>query len=244
MPIIEPANPDSPISQGDVLQRVNLFATENGWAEDGGQSRKYPHDMCLVISRPCVVEHKRNVIVAGIQKYPDQVPKGIDSFDKVLDFLETMRDGVGQPDLFYLGQLPSFAGRYCARFDSLFSIDVPKDVEARAQFARERRVGSLNGEFVRDLHIRIFAAFASLGFDDHGWLSDEDLNWLVTTGQADADKVRLDLQQKRAEKAGRDAEGKQVKVGEIERQEAKLVEIESKIQPFVEQFESRGNAAN
>jgi hypothetical protein len=28
--------------------------------------------------------------------------------------------------------------------------------------------------FVRDLHTRIFRAFATLGFDDHGWMSTQD----------------------------------------------------------------------
>jgi hypothetical protein len=53
-----------------------------------------------------VTAHKKHVIVAGVAKYPDAVPKGIDSFNKVLDFLTGARDGSGSPDVFYLGQLP------------------------------------------------------------------------------------------------------------------------------------------
>jgi hypothetical protein len=57
-------------------------------------------DLCLVLSRPCVAAHKRHVVVAGIAKYPDSVPKAIDSFDKVLDFLTGVRDGGSSTDVF------------------------------------------------------------------------------------------------------------------------------------------------
>jgi len=48
-----------------------------------------------------------------------------------------------------------------------------------------RRTLTLHPDFARDLHMRVLGAFASLGFDDHSWLSTEDLRWLVTQGQTD-----------------------------------------------------------
>jgi hypothetical protein len=69
-----------------------------------------------------VAAHKKHVVVAGVARYPDAVPRGIDSFDEVLDFLTGARDGSGSADVFYLGQLPARTGRFCARLDSLHTI--------------------------------------------------------------------------------------------------------------------------
>src|SRR3990167_7458425 len=106
MPIIEPPTSSEQLLQGDVLEGVRLFATARSWEDEGGNSQKAPQKLCMVLSRPCVMAHKRHVIVAGIEKYPDQVPKDVDSFAKVCVFLSDMRDGFGSPDIFYLGQLP------------------------------------------------------------------------------------------------------------------------------------------
>jgi len=55
---------------------------------------KAPFKMCLVVSRPCGIAHKQHVQVAGIEKYPDDVPKAIDTLEKVLAFLTGARDGI------------------------------------------------------------------------------------------------------------------------------------------------------
>ena len=112
MPIIE--TPDSllPLSQGDVLRDVRLFLTRESWAEAGGDCLKLPHKLCLVISRPCIVGHKPNVITAAIERYTDRVPRDVQSFEDILAFLTELRDGAESPDVFYLGQLPGHEGRY------------------------------------------------------------------------------------------------------------------------------------
>src|SRR4051794_19956578 len=105
MPIIETARPGAPLTQGDLLSGVVLHATKGSWEENGGHSSVVKSDFCLVLSRPCVAAHKKSVVVAAVAKYPESVPKGIDSFEKVLDFLTGARDGGTSPDVFYLGQL-------------------------------------------------------------------------------------------------------------------------------------------
>src|SRR5262245_54699381 len=87
MPMIEPARPGTPLTQGDILSGVALFATKSSQKEKGGEAAVTKSDLCLVLSRPCAAAHKKHVVVAGIAKYPDAVPKGLDTFDKVLDFL-------------------------------------------------------------------------------------------------------------------------------------------------------------
>src|SRR3954447_6106345 len=110
MPIIEPARLEAPLTQGDLLSGVALYATKGSWEEKGGQPSVVKSELCLVLSRPCVAAHKKHVVVAAVAKFPDSVPKGIDSFDKVLDFLTGARDGCSSPDVFYLGQLPGRSG--------------------------------------------------------------------------------------------------------------------------------------
>jgi hypothetical protein len=186
MPILETPAADAPLSQGDILVGVRLYLTQGADAPDGGDGVYLKTDMCMVLSRPCSASHKKAVIVAAVEKYKVGVPKDLDSFDKVLDFLTKLRDGHGSPDVFYLGQLPGRAdGRFAARLDSLHTVEVPQEAAVRRAFLAQRRAYSLNGEFARDLHLRVFGAFASLGFDDQSWLSDDDLNWLVQAGERD-----------------------------------------------------------
>src|SRR5437867_2564068 len=215
MPIIEPARPEAPLTQGDLLSGITLFATKGSWDEKGGQASVVKSELCLVLSRPCVAAHKKHVVVAAVAKFPDNVPKNIDNFDKVLDFLTGARDGGSSPDVFYLGQLSGRSGRYCARLDSFHTIEIPEDAEQRAQFLAVRRTLTLHPDFARDLHMRVLGAFASLGFDDHRWPSTEDLQWLVNQGQADIAAATVLVRQLEAQKASRGAEGMQFKESDL-----------------------------
>jgi hypothetical protein len=232
MPIIEPARPGTPLTQGDILSGVTLFATKGSWKEEGGQAAATRSDLCLVLSRPCVAAHKKHVVVAAIAKYPDAVPKGLDTFDKVLDFLTGARDGNASPDVFYLGQFPGRTGRYCARLDSLHTIEVPEDGAHRARFLSTRRAMTLHPDFARDLHLRIFGTFASLGFDDHRWPSTEDLQWLVTQGQADIAGAALAVRQFEALQASRGAEGTQFRESDLISARQRLGDIQEKVAPY------------
>ncbi len=239
MPIIEPTRSGAPLTQGDLLSGIALFATKGSWEEKGGQAAAMRSELCLVLSRPCVAAHKKHVVVAAVAKYPDAVPKNIDSFDKVLDFLISARDGGSSPDVFYLGQLPGHSGRYCARLDSLHTIEIPEEKEQRGQFLSERRLLSLHPDFPRDLHMRVLGAFASLGFDDHCWPSTEDLQWLLTQGQADVAAATLAVRQLEAQQASRGAEGTQFKESDLTAARQKLTDLQGRLAPYEQEFQSR-----
>lgn len=246
MPIIEHSKPDSPITQGDILNGITLFVTLAGWLEEGGEPGKAPSKLCLVVSRPCVAAHKARLIVAGVQKYPDPVPRDIKSFAEVLDFLTNRRDGGEAPDLFYLGQLPGQAGRFCARLDSLHTVEVPSDVVTMARFLKTRRIATLHRDFARDLHVRLFNAFANLGFDDISWPSTDDLNWLVTQGRADIAALEQAVFSFAAQKASLLAEGKQFKESDLTNAAALLAELRNIVKPYEDELERRrvdGNTA-
>ncbi len=239
MPIIEMPRPEAPLTQGDLLSGVSLYATKGSWEEKGGIAAAAKFELCLVLSRPCVAAHKKHVVVAGIAKYPDAVPKGLDCFDKVLDFLSSARDGLGSPDIFYLGQLPQRSGRYGARFDSLHTIDIPDELEARARFLSERRIATLSPDFARDLHLRLFSSFASLGFDDIAWLSTEDLHWLVTQGRADLSAAEQVTLQQQALQASRAAEGTQFRDADLVNAQRRLEQLRQQVAPYEEELARR-----
>jgi len=245
MPIIELPDPNLPLAQGDILKGVSLFLTKESWAEGGGEQKKTTHKLCLILSRPCVVGHKPNAIVAAIEKMQDNVPREVETFEDILAFLTDLRDGSDSPDVFYLGQVPSFEGRFGARLDSLHTIQIPPETEQRA-FTDQKRIGRLPIDFARDLHTRIFRAFATLGFDDHSWMSTADLNWLVSRGRkevADAESTvqtartalhagqargfKNDAEKRQLEKAVTDAQtkldGLRLRVGPYETQASSIV---------------------
>lgn len=232
MPIIEPARPGAPLTQGDILAGVSLFATRASWEVQGGEAAVVRSDFCLVLSRPCVAAPKKHVVVAAVARYPDAVPRGIDTFDKVLDFLRGARDGGSAPDVFYLGQLPGRTGRFCARLDSLHTIEIPEDGRQRAEFLTARRTVTLHPDFARDLHLRVLGAFASLGFDDHRWPSTEHLQWLVTQGRADIAAASLQVRQMEALQASRGAEGAQFKEADLASARQRLLKLQARVAPY------------
>jgi hypothetical protein len=244
MPIIEPPRPDSPLSQGDILRDIPFFLTQTPWKEGSGKPAKAPFNLCLVLSRTCVVAHKENAIVAAIDQLKGALPKGIDSFDKMLSLLTGVRDGRSSPDMFYLGQLPGRTGRHAARFDSLHTIEIPQSEEERRTFLAHHRIGTLNIEFCRDLHLRLFAAFASLGFDDHCWFSTDDLQALVDQGRADLAALDRDLAQKRAARSAFAAEGQQLPDRDMETAQRKCEELKERLAPYEQELSSRTSRDN
>lgn len=239
MSIIDPPTDSTQLLQGDILKGVALYATERSWEDGGGKPAKLNHNFCLVLSRPCVAIHKNHIIVAGIEKYQEPVPRDV-TFEEAIDFLTTIRDGSSSPDCFYLGQLPVSNGRFCARLDTLFSIQVPSSESERASFLKKARVGSLNIEFARDLHLRVFRAFASLGFSDQGWLSDADLNWVVEIGKSDLLAEEAKFQKEKVTKAGQLAKGEQFSHKAFNKSEQRVAKLKTELQPYVDERECRG----
>ena len=212
---------------------IPLFATQGCWKDSGGEPSTARGKMCVVLSRPCAAEHKTWLVVGGIEKYTGGVPADVESFDDHLAFLTDMRDGAGQPDAFYLGSLPALEGRYCARFDSLHTIEFPESEVERLIFIRKHRIGKLNGEFARDLHLRIFRAFASLGFDDYSWFSTGDLDLLIAKGNQEISTADAEVHQIRSAQEKGNFGGKKVPDGPVEKAEKHVAELRAKLAPFV-----------
>ncbi len=204
MPIIETPIPGTPLTQGDVLTGVPLFVSAG---TGDGPARKAPHKMCMVVSRPCVVGHKPNVVVAAVEKMADSVPRDVETFDEILRFLKRLRDAPDSPDIYYLGQIPGFEGRFAARLDSLHTVELPQDAPGQESAIASRRVARLNDDFLRDLHTRLFRAFSTLGFDDHRWMSTPDLRWLVTRGRQEMHDARSAVEGARTALASAQARG-------------------------------------
>lgn len=252
MPIIEIPGASDPLSQGDILEGVDLYATAiyatgNSLDSDGGTVKKLPNTKCLVLSRPCNLAHKPNVVVAAVDKYADNIPKEIASFGELLDFLNDMRDGASAPDVFYLGHLPECDGRFCCRFDALFSIEIPKDYTERQAFAANRRIATLSADFLRDLHLRLFRAFASLGFDDHRWMSDRDLNLLVSRGKSDILEAQKKGQDAETAILSMEAKGETVGLGQRsgkKKLEQVLANLEEAVRPYEEELGRRKSLHN
>jgi hypothetical protein len=239
MPIIERPRSGSPLSQGDILKEITLFLTADEWGEGGGRPEKSPHRLGLILSRPCVIEHKNTVIVASVQKLKDNPPRDANTFETVLSFLIGLRDGPESPDVFYLGQIPGMSGRFAARLDLLHTIQVPPSGSARQSFVDGRRVASLHPDFVRDLHLRLFRAVATLGFDDHRWLSDSDLYWLVESGKADLLKAQSKVQELRVKRSSQQAQGAPFDTKELERAEEAERGLLDLMQPYEQEQQRR-----
>ncbi|MFO0847199.1 MAG: hypothetical protein U0871_01385 [Gemmataceae bacterium] len=245
MPIVERPVATAPLTQGDILKGVPLFITRAAWTEKV-VAHQAPFEFCVVVSRPCAIAHKKHVTVAGIAKYPESQPKGIASFDDVLTFITGARDGLTSPDVFYLGHLNELGnGRFCVRLDSLHQLEIPTDPEIVAKFLADKRVATLNTDFARHLHVKLFNAFASMGFDGHKWPSDTDLEWLVTQGRKDIAAQHAAVLQLQADQAAKAAEGNQKGAADdknLAAAQRKLDEVTNLVRPYEEEMARRSAA--
>lgn len=239
MPIVETPHADWPLSQGDILTDVYLSATAKPWDVNGGVNAKAPFNICMVLSRPCVAAHKPQFIVAAVEKLKADPPKGAEGFDKVLSFMTGLRDGRTSPDQFYLGQLPGKTGRYAARFDSLHTVETPSTPSDMSAFLQKCRIATLAIEFCRDLHVRLFNAFASLGFDDHAWPSTPDLQWIVDQGMADLKALETEISKMHSAKSSIEAQGGKFAATPLENAQATCQEFKEKLGPYIHELEQR-----
>ena len=238
MPIVQ--LPIGELTQGDILKGVPLYVTRRAWTEEA-QAQKSPFESCLVVTRPCGIAHKPHVTVAGIAKYSESTPRAIDTFEKALDFITTARDGVTSQDVFYLGQVPMLGpGRFCAKLDALYQIEIPTNPSDKAVFLARNRVASLSIDFARSLHVRLFTSFASLGYDDFNWPTDQDLKWIVLQGQQELAAQNAKVLQIEADRAAKSNDGKQVG-NEKEMTDAtrKRDELASQLRPYEAELKRR-----
>jgi hypothetical protein len=239
MPILIEVSDDAPLNQGDILTGISLFQTGSDWTKEGGQSRRIKSSVCMVLSRPCAILHKPQIVVASVQCVKGETPKDVKTFEKVKQFLEQLRDGFDSPDRFYLGQaIPSVAdtGRFFARLDSLHTVRLP-DSDALGRLLVSCRVATLAEDFRRDLHRRILSAFAAMGFDDYGWYSNQDLDWLIATGRKELSDLELRIKEKEAEMAKNVSSGQEEKNEGIARQAEKLSNDAAEIRRELDKYE-------
>ena len=236
MPIIEPHASGESLNQGDLLRGVKLFLTRKTDALTGGESVVSKTDHCLVLSRPCVIAHKKSVVVAAVEKLPSQTPAEIKTLDLALNFLIQLRDGNESPDMFYLGQLPGkeSEGRYAARLDSIHTIEIPQKPELRTAFIDKHRFAKLHIDFQRDLHTRLFQSFATLGFEDISWFADADLNFLVEMGKAEAKVHQLEKERLQAAMQADGGKG-----NEMKSIDNKIAALERRIKPYQDELDKR-----
>ena len=245
MPILIEASGDAPLTQGDILKDLALFATEaNGG--DPGSSYKVKSPLCMVVSRPCAVLHKQQIIVAAIERVAVPLPREAKTLESVRQFLEELRDGGGTPDRFYLGQqIPNFheEGRFFARLDSLHTVKAPPAGQL-AELLRVRRIATLADDFRRDLHRRVFSAFATLGFDDFGWYPNQDLNWIIAVAEEEVSSIEKDIKEKESQISKNIAAGEssrnQSLSSEVERLRGNLTQVRGKLDPFRDERAKRG----
>jgi hypothetical protein len=190
MPILLPPDHASPLDQGDVLADIETHRTRTDGSPNP-TSRRF----VLVLSRPCNSLRDDHVVVAPVE--PGRIPqiKEPQTPEELLRVFERIRDGEGAPDRFYLGAAtPGDSNRYVAKLDELYTIEVPKKPDERAQFLERHRRFRLDPSFARDLHVRVFRAFASLGFDDVAWWSDGDLELVVNQCDAWVRKIESEIE--------------------------------------------------
>ena len=180
--------------------------------------------------------HKPSAVVAAIEKMTDNVPDKVKTFDDILDFLTDLRDSSTSPDVFYLGQVPGFEGRFSARLDSLHTIQIPEKAAQRA-FTDQKRVGRLHDDFIR--------AFSTLGFDDDRWMSTQDLTWMVSQGRQEILEAEAALQTARTQLSAAEAQGikheterKKMETA-ITKAHTKLDELKSAVAPYESELTSR-----
>lgn len=198
MPIVVPAEPGSHLSQGDILRDVPIAVANL----EGGTSANARVPFVLVVSRPCKALRDTTIVIAPVNVFKvdlavlDKKPQG--ALDRTRRLLSGFRDGVTITpefsDDFYLGTIEPTSGvRYAAKLTLLASAMVPEAAAERAQWVRARRVGRLEPDFRRDLHLRLSLTFARLGHDDFRWYSDADLELVINAGQTELQQLELEL---------------------------------------------------
>jgi len=236
MPIIEPADVQTAVNQGDVLSKVPLHRTVIADGEPKSVPSKSP--LCMVISRPCNLAHKQDILVAEIVKFNESVPREVEKFSQALDFLRTQRDGGGTPDCFYLGKIPGHEGRFVARLDALFTLSVKEKTKLL-----HHRIASLNPDFQRDLHLRVFNAIASLGFDDVDWLPTSDLEFLKQIGERELANLDSQAADERATKARQDFGSNKFNDKTLTGLEQRIASLRSEMEPYLTKLSERQRAS-
>lgn len=262
MPIVVPASADAPLCQGDILKGVPFAVTGVDY-KFGADTRA---SFMLVLSRPCKALRDERITVAPVipfrmpveqlrslrertqqQKDASKRPEPKADLDALRRFLDAIRDGGNTSDLFYLGPLnPGTEERFAAELISFSTVMLPKEAAERSAWIQRHRVATLSIEFARDLHARLFMAFARLGFEDHEWLPSADLEMLINEGQAEVAARQTEVAAMVSAVQVGDATGAPVNDGvkkEVVTRKQALAKAEGELAPFVAERAARAAAA-
>jgi hypothetical protein len=262
MPLLVPASPDAPLTQGDLLWVGPLHLT----GHDGKPVPRLEAEIALVLSRDCVAAHKGKVVVAHVvavsgKLFDDKALKedlkkeGAKSydvyarlFDDLVRLLQEKRDGSLSPDRFYLGPQPGAQARLVAQLDELSTVELPKDSAALAQWVSTQRVATLSDDARRALGTRIFWAFTRVGFDDHEWLPDPDLRAVCDAGELARNALQTAISEAKAllhndEAATVDGKRLDGRKKEIVKLEQELAHLNARLEGFLAERMRRDGAA-
>jgi len=230
------------LEQGDVLADIQTFVADYTSSEP---APVLDEGIVLVVSRPCNALRAKRVVVAEVVKRSLSGLKGAETLRQFKDFFVAVRDGDGTPDTFYLGELEPGNDRYFAKLDSLRTIQIPDDDKGRQEFIKSHRRFKLNPEFARDLHVRLFKAFASLGFDDDAWWTNSDLDLVARKGEAEVAALRAVVQGLEAQQdVLKTSDGSKKELKQLEEQlkekRPALASTQDELKPILREMERRG----
>lgn len=257
MPIVIPPQSGRPLDQGDILKGVKVAATV---APTWKASFNIEADFVLVVSRPCKAVRAEKIIVAPIttfdldlitlgQRLDDgskekskerEAPKR-PSLDRLRRYLQGIRDGGDVTDSFYLGSLdPTKPGRrYAADLSALFTILLPEgeDHAERRTWVQECRVARLDEAYIRDLHIRLHLTFGRLGFDDHAWYTERDLDDMILAGEAEVVEREKDLKDTQISTSAAEAKGDDAskRAGELKKKQDACDLAKTALRPYLDE---------
>lgn len=152
----------------------------------------------LVLSRNCKAIRASHIIVCPV--FPQRLTDLGETYKEAKTQLAALRDGARTQDRdrVYLGTIDEHNHRCAAHLDEVYTLEIPPDPEGRQRYVRDRRMFSLDDEFIYDLHARLFNSFARRGFDDLSWYSDKDLEYLLNLAEAEHGAVTSALAMDRA----------------------------------------------
>ncbi len=249
MPIVVKPKSSQALGQGDVLVGLPFVRVGTG----GNLEADVNVPFLMVVSRPCQALRESDVVVAAVREWPldlDAVmgcakqEKGCPDLDSMRRSLAAVRDGGAYSNRFYLGDLKAgTANRYAADLCMLETIRVPVD-GARAGWIAKHRIWCMDSEFARDLHVRIFNTYSRMGFDDQKWLSDPDLNRLISEGEgqlADAQRKWTDAKRAMQERESRNLPVPEKMQSDVERARKVCEQITDKLRPYQVEREARSS---
>lgn len=234
MPIVITPEPGVSLAQGDILKDVAVGIT----TEDGKLAVDNTCKFVLVVSRNCNAVRDATITVTPVVQQRAR-PSPETPRKQTLDYMRRTLMGNAEGgviyDTFYLGTLDGTNARYAARLAMLVSIQVPINTVAREQWIASKRIGRLHIDFIHDLHFRMFATYARLGFDDHTWFPDVDLAMLISAGEKEIADLQgeiasAELAYREQESEGR-APAKQ-QLEQIEKKKHSLIELKSELEPY------------